>query len=150
MKWWQVVLALGVIGSAERYVLSNVAKKPAETPAMEAAAQDKSLTAVQRSVAVEQSHLPLRLTDDITIDEVSYSDRTVHYHGTSRTWFAHTATDAGAVGRDLRAMYCVDMRRFVRADVSVEFDIVVPPQSLDDRRSRVTLDFTPQGCIRGA
>jgi len=149
MRWWQILLVLGAIGSAERYFIKHFMHKPAEAPGAAAAMSDQSAGSVQRAVAAAQSRLPLALTDDITIDEISYKGRTIYYHGASRTWFAHTATEAGPVGEKLQTMYC-SMPGFARADVSVEFDIVVPPASLEDRRSHVTLDFSPQECVHAA
>jgi hypothetical protein len=143
MRWWQVLLVLAVAGNASRYVAHSYMERHEEA----AVSADGAARYAERALASVQSRLPLRVTDQITLDELVSDGNAMHFHGVADAWFEHTAADGGNVTRQLRAVYCGRLRRTLGSTAPAEFDIMVPPESLSDKRSHVKFTVDAQDCV---
>jgi len=101
---------------------------------------------IPRLVAKQQAMLPVKISEQIELTDVSYENRTLHYDAKSSTWFERSPEEAQSVEQGLKTKYCKDMTAFVNAGVSVEFEIKIPPKTLNDHTSTTQVALHPGDC----
>jgi hypothetical protein len=103
-------------------------------------------TEVPKIVAQQQAMLPVKLNDNVELTGVSYDNRTLHYEATSEVWMDSAEVDAQSLRQNLITAYCQKMKVLVNANVSVEYEIKVPPKTLNDRATRFSFVIHPADC----
>jgi len=100
-------------------------------------------------VAKMQATLPRMVSDDIELQSVTYDNRTLHHLMVSKVWFDASPSDNGAARQALVDSYCAGGgSTFARMDIAVDYDIMVPPQTLSDRMTHVRFAIKPAECGR--
>jgi hypothetical protein len=108
--------------------------------------EQRADNAIPQLVAKQQAMLPVKINDRVELTGVSYDNRTLHYEATSKRWMDPSEVDAQLLRQRLRTDYCKNMKPFVDANVSVEFEVEIPPKTLNDRMTRISIDIHPAEC----
>ena len=104
---------------------------------------------IPKLVAQQQALLPVKLNDNVELTGVSYDNRVLHYEATSKIWMDSAEVDAQALRQGLTAAYCEKMQAFVNANVAIEYDVKIPPKTLNDRSTRIPFTIHPDDCRSG-
>lgn len=109
-------------------------------------ARQPALNNTQKAVAALQVSVPRMLGEKIRIDRIAFDGSALHYYATSMGWLDVTGTEQTSIEQQVRKLYCENLKALRLADISIEFQMSVPPRSLSDRVNTYSLIFYPKEC----
>jgi hypothetical protein len=97
-------------------------------------------------VASERAKLPRMLTKELKIEDLSYEDRTLHVDIASLVAIEYSPSDKARLQELMRANYCDKMQAFWQSNVGVEYAVHIPPQSINDTFTTLSIAVQPKDC----
>jgi hypothetical protein len=132
-RYLKIMLIVIVVGAiAKTFVTSRLENRADEE--------------IPKLVAQQQAMLPVKLNDNLELTDVSYDNRILHYEASSAVWIDSADMDGHALRQGLTAAYCEKMQAFVNANVAIEYEVKIPPKTLNDRSTRIPFVIHPDDC----
>lgn len=101
---------------------------------------------MHKAVADIQSTLPRMLSDNIRAERAEYGNKTLRYDAKALTWYDRTSSDSAKLEQLAKATYCDSAKALVQNGVSVQYDVLIPPRSLNSRTEHHAFAFSPASC----
>lgn len=135
--WPPLLFVLALITGAEAY-------KNRGTPSRSAADE------TTKAVAELRAALPRKLGEQMRLDRMEYADKTLRYRATSLNAVdGSLAQQKAAMAELARKHYCGDAKKLWAAGIGAEFEVQIPPKTLNDRFSSFAINVSPKECDAG-
>lgn len=132
--WPLLLLVVALIAGVEAY---KNRKSPSQVAADEAA----------KAVAELRAALPRKLGEQMRLDRMDHADKTVRYQATSL--IAVDGSQRQVMTELARKHHCESAKTLWQAGIGAEFQVQIPPKTLNDRLESFAIAVLPKACEAG-